>query len=154
MMKISATTLMQLLPTHKHKNISDEFCICCSLYVASAIEISRSWQKQDCLKLSHRIIVGVHSAIYSRGVYNPVHPAGIAWVGYVVAILLKIVPPKQFTSYLLPFLMSLQRGWLAHGSYSNSVVRIQTSRQPAQANFIFYYLCRELYTPLLCVMYS
>ena len=25
MMKISATTSMQLLPTHKHKNVSDEF---------------------------------------------------------------------------------------------------------------------------------
>ena len=25
LMKIPATTLMQLLPTHKHKNVSDEF---------------------------------------------------------------------------------------------------------------------------------
>ena len=39
---------------------SYQHCICCLdfLYVASAIEISRS---QDCLKLSHRII-GVHNA--------------------------------------------------------------------------------------------
>ena len=75
----------------------------------------------------------------------------MVWVGYMVTILLKIVPPKQFTRYLLPFLMSLQRGWLAHSSYSNSC-RTQISRQPAQANFyfdIFYYLSRELYTPLL-----
>ena len=33
-------------------------------------------KNQDCLKLSHRIIAGVHNAI-SRGVYNPVHPAGM-----------------------------------------------------------------------------
>ena len=58
MIKITATTSMQLLPTHRHiKNVSDnsyQHCICCldcSLYVASAIEISRSWQKQDYLKL-------------------------------------------------------------------------------------------------------
>ena len=71
MMKISATTSMQLLPAHKHKQMnSSEHCIrCldCSLHVASAIEISRSWQKQDwqkqdCLKLSHRVMAGVHNA--------------------------------------------------------------------------------------------
>ena len=67
MMKISATTSMQLMPTHKHKFQMNSYqhCICCldcSLYVASAIEISRAWQKQDCLKLSHRITAGVHNA--------------------------------------------------------------------------------------------
>ena len=57
MMKIpatTATTSMQLLPTHKY--IKKRFicldCLDCSLYVANAIEISRSWQKQACLKLS------------------------------------------------------------------------------------------------------
>ena len=29
--------------------------------------------------------------------------ARMVWVGYMVTILLKIVPPKQFTSYLQPF---------------------------------------------------
>ena len=72
---------------------SYQHCICCldcSLYVASAIEISRSWKKQDCLKLSHRIMAGVQAEEY-----NPIHPAGMAWVGCMVTILLKIVPPKQ-----------------------------------------------------------
>ena len=85
MMKISATTSMQLLPTHKHKHGSDEFlstCICCldcSLYVASAIEISRSWQKQDCLKLSHRIIAGVHSAIYKAEEFPTEWHGWVTW---------------------------------------------------------------------------
>ena len=35
MMKISATTSMQLLPTHKHKNISDEFLS--TLYLLSSL---------------------------------------------------------------------------------------------------------------------
>ena len=65
MMKISATISMQLLPAHKHKQMNSSQhcirCLDCSLYVASAIEISRSWQKQDCLKLSHRIIAGVYT---------------------------------------------------------------------------------------------
>ena len=58
--------------------------------------------------------------------------------------LAKIVPPKQFTSYLLPFLMGLQR--LAAIA---TVVRIQISRQPTQANL--YFDMQELYTS---IMYS
>ena len=49
MMKIFATASMQLMSTHKHIQMnSSQRCIYCldsSLYVASAIEISRSWQK-------------------------------------------------------------------------------------------------------------
>ena len=50
MMKISATTSMQLLPTH----VSDEF-------LSRNLKIMA--KKKDCLKLSHRIIAGVHNAI-------------------------------------------------------------------------------------------
>ena len=43
MMKISATTSMQLLPAHKHKQVNSSQhcirCLDCYLYVASAIEI-------------------------------------------------------------------------------------------------------------------
>ena len=57
MIKISAT-MQLLLPTHKHKNVEFfstlHLLSLLFLYVASAIETSRSWQKQDCLKLSHR----------------------------------------------------------------------------------------------------
>ena len=83
MMKISATTSMQLLPTHKHKNISSQHCICCldcSLYVASALEISRSWQKQNCLKLSHRIIAGVRNAKAEECAIPYIPPEWHGWV--------------------------------------------------------------------------
>ena len=85
MMKISATALMQLLSTHKHIQMnSSQHCICCldcSLYVASAIEISRSWQKQDCQKLSHRIIAGVHNAKAEECTipYIPPEWQGVTW---------------------------------------------------------------------------
>ena len=48
--------------------------------------------------------------------YNPVHPAGMVWVGYMVTILLKIVPPKQLPAAIPDELAER----LAHGSYSNN----------------------------------
>ena len=70
----------------------------------------------------------------------------------MVTILLKIVPPKvyQIPSAIPDALADREDGW--HTAAIATVVRIQISRQPAQANFyfdIFYYLCRELYTPQL-----
>ena len=90
----------------------------------------------------------IPATIQCRGVYNPIHPAGMAWVGYMVTILLKIVPPKQLPAAIPDALACREDGW--HTTAIATVVRV--SRQPAQANFyfdIFYYLCRELYTPLL-----